>query len=204
MLRRIEQEIEKIEQAIAATKAKQASTYQEYIQIFSQALQQEVIVSVYRTCTQDCPDRFLELSMSVRQELQNDAQIMARTMADNARAALGDLGSDRIDAPTSQDRESQEELDALLTQILANAADLVNQLLAKTGILSTPIEGNDLLVSLTPTELGFSHHEVMAKRNDLRSQHKRLSQLQDELAKQQQNKAIAEAEQAWRATWSEI
>jgi hypothetical protein len=198
MLRRIEQEIEKIEQAIAATKVKQASIYQEYVQVFSQALQQESILSVYRVCTQDYPDRFLALSMSVRQELQRDVQVLARSMADTTRQSLGDL--DKL----SDRQTSQEELDQRLTQLLADAADAANQLLVKVQILNTSIHENDSLVSLTLSEVEFAHHEVMAKHNEWQSLHKRLLQLQDELLQQQQNKAIAEAEQAWRATWAEI
>ncbi|WP_019499821.1 hypothetical protein [Pseudanabaena sp. PCC 6802] len=204
MLRRIEQEIEKIEQAIAATKAKQASIYHEYVQVFSQALQQESILSVYRVCTQDYPDRFLALSMSARQELQHDVQILARAMADDARKTLDNLGSDNANNPPSQDRSGQAELDTLLAKILEDATDAANQLLVKTHILKTPVEENDALVSLTPAELEFTHQELMTKHNEWRSLHKRLLQLQDELAQQRQNQAIAEAEQTWRATWSEI
>jgi hypothetical protein len=194
MLSRIEREISEIEQAIAIAQAKQESAYLEYAQALARALQQELILSAYRFCTIDYPRKFLDLSVSTRQELQHDIQVMASAMAESARQALADL--------TLSDRASQESFDALLVKLFADASDAANHLLFR--VLSEPTAENTAQICLNPQEFEFKHREVMAHRSELRSLGKQLLQLQDRLAQQHHNKAIAEAELAWRATWSEL
>jgi hypothetical protein len=69
-IERIERDITAIKQAIRAIAIELNSNYVNYLNILGEALQKQLIVAAYHLCTQGYPDKFLNLSLNQRQQLQ--------------------------------------------------------------------------------------------------------------------------------------
>jgi hypothetical protein len=74
----IERDIAALEESVAAIAQEFHTTYGHYLTALGQAVRQQVILAAYHVCTQGYPERFLELSVSQRQELQRDLRQLAR------------------------------------------------------------------------------------------------------------------------------
>ncbi|MEE3717096.1 hypothetical protein V2H45_10095 [Tumidithrix elongata RA019] len=200
MLRQIEQEIEEIEIAIAKVKTKLASVFLEYTQALAQTVQQQLILSVFQLCTHDRPEAFLSLSLSDRQKLQKDLQILAKSAVENVNQVLGQSDPSSL--------TDQEMVDRALTSAFLEVSHTANQLLVKANILkesdseATKSEESKK-IHLRPSEVEFTSRDVMSHRGELRVLSAKWHQLHSELEKKRQAKIVAEAEQAWRSTWME-
>lgn len=85
-------------------------TYRGYLKQLGQTVKQQIILSCYRICTENYPKRFLALSVSQRQTLQEEIQTLARqTVTD-----LNDLIT-----PIEQTKIEQEELPDELEELLS-------------------------------------------------------------------------------------
>ncbi|MEB3211378.1 MAG: hypothetical protein VKL39_08480, partial [Leptolyngbyaceae bacterium] len=74
----IEQDIEDLEQEVVAIAQELQETYGEYLEVLSEAVKQQVVLTTYHLCTQGYPQRFLKLSLSQRQKLQQNLQSLAK------------------------------------------------------------------------------------------------------------------------------
>ncbi|CAN1210235.1 hypothetical protein TUMEXPCC7403_08580 [Tumidithrix helvetica PCC 7403] len=195
MLRRIEQEIEEIEIAIAVLKAKLESVFLNYTQAVAQTVQQQLILAVFQLCTHDRPEAFLSLSLSDRQKLQRDVQILAKSAVENVNQVLSQSDPSSL--------TDQEIVDHALTTALLEVSHSVNQLLLKAKVLTAIDSESSKKVHLRPSEIEFTSRDVMSYRGELRVLSAKWHQLHSELEKKRQAKIVAEAEQAWRSTWQE-
>ncbi|NJN57231.1 MAG: primosomal protein [Leptolyngbyaceae cyanobacterium SL_5_9] len=71
---RIEQDIAALEEMVRALAQEFDDTYHQYLTNLGQSVRQQLILASYHICTKGYPDRFLELSFSQRQNLQQSLQ----------------------------------------------------------------------------------------------------------------------------------
>ncbi|MBW4441233.1 MAG: hypothetical protein KME10_08385 [Plectolyngbya sp. WJT66-NPBG17] len=86
-------------------------TYRGYLKQLGQTVRQQIILSCYRICTENYPKRFLALSLSQRQKLQEDLQSLARQTEIDLSDVLYPIEQTKID-PEPEDLP--DELEALL------------------------------------------------------------------------------------------
>jgi hypothetical protein len=97
----IERDIAALEESVVAIAQEFHTTYGQYLAALGQAMRQQVILAAYHVCTQGYPERFLELSVSQRQNLQQDL----RQLAKKAKAQLiehlspFEVSTDLLDEP---------------------------------------------------------------------------------------------------------
>ncbi|MCU0517490.1 MAG: hypothetical protein MUC60_11650 [Oscillatoria sp. Prado101] len=115
----------------------------------------------------------------------------------------------------------QEHLDLSLAKILQGASRRGNRLLQQTGILPKKLpehllietEGAEdssgsqitqlLAIHLRLSEIEFSDSQLGALRSQIRKLSVRVGKLVREYQKKQRQRAVAEAESAWRSSWAD-
>lgn len=119
----IEQDIEDLEQELIAIAQELGETYVEYLAVLSDAVQQQVILTTYRLCTQGYPQRFLKLSVGDRQQLQQAIQALARKTRQDL---LNPAQLDALTAPfsketdgTDKEQDDEQESDIMLRHLSA-------------------------------------------------------------------------------------
>jgi len=199
MLVRIDQDIQNIQQAIADVVSRIDTIHLEYSQTIALAVQQQILLTVYKFCTQKCPDAFLALSLSERQKLQEALRKTIKSLCEQMKKTLEECDRDS--------RTNQENLDTLLSKLLNESMETLNQLLVEHKVL-TPDENKtkddkNTQMSIRLAEIEFTDRKFMSHRGELRVLSARLAHLHSELEKKYQQKTIAEAELAWRSAWTE-
>ncbi|BBC22784.1 hypothetical protein [Pseudanabaena sp. ABRG5-3] len=199
MLVRIDKDIQNIQQSIADVISRIDVIHLEYSQTIAKAVQQQILLTVFSFCTQKCPDAFLALSLSERQKLQASLRKTIQALCDQMQKTLEECDHDS--------RTNQENLDNLLSKLLNESIETLNQLLVEHKVLnaSDPKAQDDKTPQMTIrlAEIEFTDRNVMSCRGEMRVLSARLAHLQNELAKKHQQKTIAEAELAWRSAWTE-
>jgi hypothetical protein len=197
MLVRIDKDIQNIQQAIADVISRIDVIHIEYSQAIAVAVQQQILLAVFKFCTQKCPDAFLALSLSARQNLQDSLRQRIKSLCEQMKTTLEDCDRDS--------RTNQENLDNLLSKLLNESMEILNQLLVEHQVLSAEANKNEddknAQMSIRLAEIEFTDRKVMSHRGELRVLSARLAHLHNELEKKYQQKTIAEAELAWRAAW---
>jgi hypothetical protein len=199
MLVRIDKDIHDIQQAIADVVGRIDLIHLEYAQAIAKAAQQQILLAVFKFCTQQCPKAFLALSLSERQTLQDELRQTIKALSDRLQKVLEEC--DR------ESRTNQENLDTLLNNLLNKSIETLNQLLSDRKILeiadgkSQDDKASQMNIRLA--EIEFTDRQVMSHRGELRVLSARLAHLHNELEKKYQQKTIAEAELAWRSAWVE-
>jgi hypothetical protein len=197
MLVRIDKDIQNIQQAIADVISRIDVIHIEYSQAIAVAVQQQILLAVFKFCTQKCPDAFLALSLSARQNLQEALRHRIKSLCEQMQTTLADCDRDS--------RTNQENLDTLLSKLLNESMEILNQLLVEHQVLSAEANNNkddkNAQMSIRLAEIEFTDRKVMSHRGELRVLSARLAHLHNELEKKYQQKTIAEAELAWRAAW---
>jgi hypothetical protein len=199
MLVRIDKDIQNIQQAIADVISRINVIHIEYSQAIAQAVQQQILLTVFKFCTQKCPDAFLALSLSARQNLQEALRQTIKSLCEEMQKTLEECDRDS--------RTNQENLDNLLSKLLNESMEKLNQLLVEHKVLN-PQENKTkddktAQMSIRLAEIEFTDRKVMSHRGELRVLSARLAHLHNELEKKYQQKTIAEAELAWRSAWVE-
>jgi hypothetical protein len=199
MLVRINQDIQNIQQAIADVVSRIDVIHLDYAQAIAKAVQQQILLTVFTFCTQKCPDAFLVLSLAQRQKLQEALRQTIKLLCEQMQKTLEECDRDS--------RTNQENLDDLLSKILNESIENLNQLLVEHKVLKAEnIKTQDdqaPKMSIRLTEIEFTDRNVMSHRGELRVLSARLAHLHKELEKKYQQKTIAEAELAWRSAWVE-
>lgn len=104
----IERDIAALEEALSAIAAELRSAYADYLTALGQAVRQQLILASYHLCTQGCPEAFLSLSFSQRQQLQQiiqklgqqaSDQLLAYTRTEEERLVRGGDGEQRSFSP---------------------------------------------------------------------------------------------------------
>lgn len=199
MLVRIDKDIQNIQQAIADAISRIDIIHIEYSQAIATAVQQQILLTVFKFCTQKCPDAFLALSLSERQNLQEALRKTIESLCNQMQKTLEECDLDS--------RTNQENLDTLLSNLLNESMETLNQLLVEHKVLSPEDnqtqDDKNAKMSVRLAEIEFTDRQVMSHRGELRVLSARLAHLHNELEKKYQQKMIAEAELAWRAAWVE-
>ncbi len=199
MLVRIDKDIQNIQQAIADVISRIDVIHIEYSQAIAQAVQQQILLTVFKFCTQKCPDAFLALSLSARQNLQEALRKTIASLCEQMQKTLEECDRDS--------RTNQENLDTLLSKLLNESMETLNQLLVEHKVLkpdeNKTKDDKNAQMSIRLAEIEFTDRKVMSHRGELRVLSARLAHLHNELEKKYQQKTIAEAELAWRSAWVE-
>jgi chromosome segregation ATPase len=199
MLVRIDKDIQNIQQAIADVISRIDVIHIEYSQAIAQAVQQQILLTVFKFCTQKCPDAFLALSLSARQNLQEALRQMIKSLCEQMQKTLEECDRDS--------RTNQENLDTLLSKILDDSMETLNKLLVEHKVLNPEDnktkDDKNTKMSIRLAEIEFTDRKVMSHRGEMRVLSARLAHLHNELEKKYQQKTIAEAELAWRSAWTE-
>lgn len=193
MLMRIDKDIQNIQNAIADVVSRIDSIHLDYAQAIAKSVQQQILLSTFRFCTQKCPESFLTLSLTARQKLQEDLRNTIKSLSDRMQNDLEECDRDS--------RTNQENLDLLLSKNLNESMESINKLLTEHKILAK--DDKDSSMNIRLSEIEFTDRQVMTYRGELRVLSSRLLHLQTELSKKYQQKTIAEAEMAWRSAWVE-
>ena len=193
MLVRIDKDIHDNQRAIAEVVSRIDVIHLEYAQAIAKAAQQQILLAVFKFCTQHCPESFLAISLSERQNLQADLRETIKSLSDRIQKNLEECDRDS--------RTNQENLDTLLSNLLNESMETLNKLLVSRKIVSNDDKAEPLNIRLA--EIEFTDRQVMSHRGELRVLSARLAHLHKELEKKYQQKTIAEAELAWRSAWSE-
>jgi hypothetical protein len=196
MLVRIDKDIQNTQQAIADVISRIDVIHVDYSQAIAKATQQQILLAVFKFCTQKYPDAFLALSLSARQDLQEALRQTIASLCEQMQKTLEECDRDS--------RTNQENLDTLLSKLLNESMETLNQLLVEHQVLSAEDKARDdktTQMSIRLAEIEFTDRQVMSHRGELRVLSARLAHLHDELEKKYQQKTITEAELAWRSAW---
>jgi hypothetical protein len=187
VLKQIVADIAELERAIATVEDRLIGLEKSYLQAICHSTRQQLLMAAYRLCTQIHPREFLALAVGDREKVQGQLRAIANQAAaqcqDLMAAALGD------------------SLEEKLSQVLAESSLAVARCLQEAGVLPDEKSAHHLHLRLADVE--FGDREAMAYRSEMRVARARRQYLGDELRKKQQQKTVAEAELAWRATWVE-
>jgi len=191
MLVRIDKDINDIQQAIANVVSRIDLLHLDYAQAIAIAVQQQILMTTFKFCTQKCPEAFLALSLSARQKLQEDLRQTIQLLSNNMQKTLEECDQNS--------RTNQENLDLLLSTSLNESMDTLNKLLSDRQILVADDKTQQMSIRLA--EIEFTDRQLMSYRGELRVLSARMLHLETELEKKYLQKTIAEAELAWRAAW---
>jgi hypothetical protein len=75
---RIEQELAVLDRSLETIAQEFRDTYSQYLTALGQSVRQQLILAAYYLCTQGYPERFLNLSLSQRQQLQQSLRQLAQ------------------------------------------------------------------------------------------------------------------------------
>lgn len=80
---RIERELALLDQAVATIAQEFYDTYSQYLTAFGQAVRQQLILASFHLCTHGYPERFVNLSLNQRQQLQRSLRQLTKTAQTN-------------------------------------------------------------------------------------------------------------------------
>jgi NurA-like 5'-3' nuclease len=204
LVKRIEQEISDLEVAIADASKKMIDLRQQYVQVVAKASAHQIILATYQLCTREYPDTFLAISIDSKQRLQHEIQILANSFSQKMMESISPESLAAIELTLKDIETDTDTLEKTVTQTLVEASEAVHKLLADQGIFTLPLAENAAGVQLRLLDLELSDRQALSIRSELRVLGARLQHLKTEIVKKQKAKLVAEAELAWRATWTEF
>ncbi|MBD2463265.1 hypothetical protein H6G89_19710 [Oscillatoria sp. FACHB-1407] len=171
----IERDIAALEQAVVAIAQDLHTTYEDYLTDLGQAVKRQLVLAAYHICTQGYPDRFLQLSLSQRQELQQtlkqlaqqaQTQLMSRLKAFDDFSPIPEEESKEDDE--SEDEFSYEELtddltDEELAEELAKEDLLHEAVLFTSEFAEPPLAQGDRLSERDHAQAGDQAQAELSK-----------------------------------------
>ncbi|TAF04105.1 MAG: hypothetical protein EAZ77_16175 [Nostocales cyanobacterium] len=118
-IERIERDITAIKQAITAIAIELHSNYASYLTILGEALQKQLILAAYHLCTQGYADKFLNLSLNQRQQLQQGIRKLGQKGANQLLVYIqgGDTEKDEEIEEVEQHEEIEESENPLSSKL---------------------------------------------------------------------------------------
>ncbi len=110
-IRKIGQDLQRIEVAIADIAKEFYSTYQGYLKALGQGMRQQLIFATYHICTQGYPEAFLKLSFSQRQKMQEE-------LRERVKIGVQELQELLNQAPESQQKSNDTSAAELMKSLL--------------------------------------------------------------------------------------
>ncbi len=128
-IEKIEQELVKLEGAIAQISQQLLAVYSPYLKLLGKTIQQQLIMAVYQVCTDVYPENFLQLSLNQRINLQTKIKHVSQGIMGQLLTPLADLeniisSSNSVDKISDADPEKIEKLEK--TEKLPKIRQLVN------------------------------------------------------------------------------
>ncbi|MEM1170729.1 MAG: hypothetical protein AAGJ08_17020 [Cyanobacteria bacterium P01_H01_bin.35] len=123
-IKKIEQDLQRIEVAIADIAKELYSTYQSYLEVLGQGMRQQLIFASYYICTQGYPEEFLKLSFSQRQKMQEELREKSKLAVQELQELLNQL-------PESQEKSDDISAAELMMSILNEEEKEKEELLSK-------------------------------------------------------------------------
>lgn len=272
----IAQRLAALDQDVEALGQQFYETYRGYLTSLGQVVRKQVVLSCYHLCTENFPQRFLQLSVSQRQQLQEDlrdlaaqaeiellenlksikdmmAEFDAIEESDDLDELFGEMDSTPESSlptltPLELLNEWQDQIERSISKTLKSTGAAANRLLQNAEILPkrvpqpileavAQVEGKEgdsdtpnllsllteanekgaeasdkssiaaaalmqvVAVNLRLAEIEFNDPTVMSWRNKLRELKKQFQTIAKEYQKRSREKAIAEAQLAWKSTW---
>lgn len=118
-IEQIERDLAALQEAIQAIAAELHNAYASYFNSLGQALQKQLILASYHLCTQGYPEKFLKLSLTQRQQLQQAIRklgqqagkqllVYINNEAEEDEGDEGDEGDDKDEEVTEENLESED------------------------------------------------------------------------------------------------
>ncbi len=128
-IEKIEQELVKLEGAIAQISQQLLAVYSPYLKLLGKTIQRQLIMAVYQVCTDVYPENFLQLSLNQRINLQTKIKHVSQGIMGQLLTPLADLeniisSSNSVDKISDADPEKIEKLEK--TEKLPKIRQLVN------------------------------------------------------------------------------
>ncbi len=81
-IQQIKQDLETLQKTVAEAATELKQLYNDYLQVLSQSVKQQLVLASYQLCTQICPESFLKLSFKQRQQLQEKIREISQEVAE--------------------------------------------------------------------------------------------------------------------------
>ncbi|MEL7509399.1 MAG: hypothetical protein AAFN42_18870 [Cyanobacteria bacterium J06554_1] len=183
----IEQQLSKIQTQTADIATELEALVDSYLQVLSQASKRQLVLAAYHICTQIYPDRFLELSLSQRNGLQQ----RLRELGNRIPSQLNDKWET---AKRLSLRPAEEDGLAVIRQLFLEAASVREpsdpEQVSSRSADSSPLEPLD--ETPAPIQQGSEPRESVPKK---RSQEKLLAEIQTLMGSEPLNLANSDDEQ---------
>jgi len=124
-IERIEQDLGKMEEAIAHLASQLHDSYATYLTVLGQTVQKQLMLAGYQVCTQGYPDAFLSLSFNQRQNLQQALRQIGKEGQDELILHL-QLPQDLSSTLDDELEDEDEELELLVESTESSAETTTN------------------------------------------------------------------------------
>ena len=81
-IQQIKQDLETLQKTVAEAATELQQLYNDYLQVLSQSVKQQLVLASYQLCTQIYPESFLKLSFKQRQQLQEKIREISQELAE--------------------------------------------------------------------------------------------------------------------------
>ncbi len=81
-IQQIKQDLETLQKTVAEAATELQQLYNDYLQVLSQSVKQQLVLASYQLCTQIYPESFLKLSFKQRQQLQEKIREISQEVAE--------------------------------------------------------------------------------------------------------------------------
>jgi hypothetical protein len=155
---RIEQDIAALDEVVKAIAQEFHDTYHQYLTNLGQSVRQQLILASYHICTKGYPERFLKLSFSQRQNLQQSLQKLVQ----QAQVQLIELiEAAYLEVASSDEDEDEIDEDEVESDEVDDATEPDATELDKTESTDTPDIAQASVSELQTSELQTSEFQTL-------------------------------------------
>lgn len=117
-IERIEQDLAAIEESISILAKEFESAYEIYLTHLGKAARHSLVLASYELCTQSSPEKFLSLSLTRRQQLQQDIRLLSQKVGEELTRLI------KVTKETGSDSENAEQIKSSPPRAITNPIDL--------------------------------------------------------------------------------
>lgn len=129
---KIEQELVKLESAIALMSQQILTAYSSYLKLLGKTVQRQLVMAVYQICTDSYAEAFLQLSLNQRINLQTKVRQIAQGIMMQLLTPLADL--EKIISPPQLLDRAPQLVTPIVTQITPQIAPQITNIDANTNM----------------------------------------------------------------------
>ncbi|MBD2580092.1 hypothetical protein [Oscillatoria sp. FACHB-1406] len=136
-LQHIEQDLTKLSERVKALAEQLDSRYNQYFERLGQLVKRHLVLACYQTCTQVYPEAFLALSVSGRQQLQQQMRELGREAIAQLKVTeeASEAELEEIESPPARLLRLMQRRDRAAQQVLQTIAARANTTLRDAAIL---------------------------------------------------------------------